>query len=449
MTTRLQELEQRRATLLTEGTTILDAAAKRDDKKTTSDEDKRLDAIDKEVIEADTSIGRERRHRDHLRGLIHPAAAADAAGAVALLRANQPRPFATFGDYLVAVAQAAMGSKTGQPPHPGLIEIENFQQKLWAATATGASEGSPADGGFLVQTDFATEVLQGMLAGGEILSRVRRIPMSSNANGIKINAINETSRALGSRWGGIRAYWAAEAAALTASRPKFRRIELELHKLIGLFYATSELLQDASALEAVARNGFTEELRFAVEDAIFQGTGAGQPLGILNAGAIVSQAKETGQAAATVVAQNIMKMVTRIPARNFANAVWYINQEIWPQLVQMYVAIGTGGQLVYMPPTGVSGSPWGTLYGRPVVPIEYAAALGTVGDIVLADMSEYIIIDKGTMDWAASMHVQFLTDEMTYRMTYRIDGQPTLNSVITAYKGTATQAHFVSLATRA
>lgn len=450
MTTRLQGMQQRRAALLAEGKSILDAAATREDQKATSEENARLDAADAEIVALDADIMREQRHRDKMRTGSEERAVGEIATAVAARRANAinnaPRPFGSFGDQLIAIAHAATSARTGKVDQR-LTAIADYERTVLAAT--GASEGVASDGGFLVQHDFASEVMAGMLAGGEVMNRVRRIPLSSGANGIKLNAIDETSRALGSRWAGVRAYWAAESATLTSSRPKFRRITLELNKVIGLFYATSELLQDASALESIASQGFTEELRFATEDAIIRGTGAGQPLGILSAGGVVSQAKETGQAAATIVSTNIMKMMTRMPARNFANAVWTINQEAFPQLQQMYVATGDGGQLVYMPPTGISASPYGTLYGRPVVPTEYNAALGTVGDIILADFSEYLMIEKSAPEWASSMHVQFLTDEMTYRMTYRVDGQPSLASAITPYKGSATQAHFVTLATRA
>jgi HK97 family phage major capsid protein len=59
------------------------------------------------------------------------------------------------------------------------------------------------------------------------------------------------------------------------------------------------LLQDAAALEGVVRSGFTSEFGFLLDDAIINGTGAGQPLGILNAGCLVQVSKETGQKAAT------------------------------------------------------------------------------------------------------------------------------------------------------
>jgi HK97 family phage major capsid protein len=147
----------------------------------------------------------------------------------------QGQPFRSFGEQMRAVHAHAVG---------------NANDSRLVMAASGMSEGSPSDGGFMVQTDFSSELIRNMREFGEIANRVRRIPISAGANGLKLNAVNETSRATGSRWGGLRAYWAAEAGSLTASHPKLRQIELDLKKLTGLCYATDELLADASALEA-------------------------------------------------------------------------------------------------------------------------------------------------------------------------------------------------------
>ncbi len=89
-----------------------------------------------------------------------------------------------------------------------------------------------------------------------------------------------------------------------------------------------------------------------------------------------------------------------------------------------------------------------SLLGRPVVPVEYCATLGTVGDIIFADFSQYAAIEKGGIQTAVSMHVQFTTAEMAYRFLYRFDGMPTWDSALTPYKGTNTLSPFVALATR-
>lgn len=354
------------------------------------------------------------------------------------------KPFDHFGEQLQAVVRAYLPESQGGMVDKRLLHLNSIESRA----ATGLGESNPADGGFLVQKDFNDELLKKTYEIGAISSRVKRIPIGAGKNGLKMNAVDETSRADGSRWGGIRAYWAAEAEAFTASKPKFRQMELNLHKLIALLYATDELLEDAMALGAVISEGFPEEMNFKVENAIINGTGAGQPLGILNAGCLVSVAKETGQTAATIVYDNIVKMWARAWGRGRVNGIWTINQDVEPQLFNMGITIGTGGTPAFMPPGGLSQSPYSTLFGRPVVPVEYNATLGTVGDIQFLQLGEYLMIDKGAIKSASSIHVRFVYDEMAFRFTYRVDGQPTWNSALTPFKGSNTLSPFVALATR-
>jgi HK97 family phage major capsid protein len=211
-------------------------------------------------------------------------------------------------------------------------------------------------------------------------------------------------------------------------------------------------MADVGALEGVIKEGFIGEFGFLLDDAIINGTGAGQPLGILNAGCLVSVAKESGQTAATVVAENVIKMYSRLFASSRANAVWLINQAVEPQLFQMSLAVGTAGVPVYMPAGGLSAQPYGTLFGRPVLPVEQCAALGTVGDILFADLTGgYVLAEKNGVQAASSIHVRFNYDEQVFRFVLRVDGQPVRATALTPYKGGsgATQSHFVALATRA
>lgn len=352
--------------------------------------------------------------------------------------ASHKGPFNTFGEQLIAIAKS---SAKGAVIDSRLLAVQN---------ATGANESVPSEGGFLVQKDFAIELLKDIYTTGVLAPACRKIPISSGSNGIKINGIDESSRVDGARWGGVQGYWANEAATVAGTKPKFRQLELTLNKLMALYYATDELLQDSSAIEGVMSQAFAEEIRFKLDDAIFRGDGAGKPLGILSAGCLVTQAAEAGQGADTVLFENIVKMWARMVASSRANAVWYINQEIEPQLYGMHLAIGTAGVPVYMPANGLSTTPYATLFGKPVKPIEHASAIGDVGDIVLADLSQYLLADKGGVQMASSIHIQFLYDETAFRATYRVDGQPIRAKSITPYKSTAgnTLSSFVTLAAR-
>jgi len=343
--------------------------------------------------------------------------------------------FASAGEFYQAVMKA------GAPG--GFVD-----PRLSTRAASGMNEGIPSDGGFLVDQEMASGILKETWASGMILPRVNKITLSGNKNGIKLNGLDETSRVNGSRAGGIIGYWKGEAAEKTASKPKFRRIELSLNKMIGLCYATDELLDDTNALAQTINEGFRSEFDFKLTDGIIRGTGAGMPLGILNSGCVVSVGKEVGQSADTIVYENVNKMWSRLLAPSRSNAIWVINQDCETQLNSMSLAVGTGGVPVYMPAGGVAAQPYSTLFGRPVVPIEQCESVGTTGDIMLCDFSKYVAADKGGIQSDVSMHVRFVYDEQVFRFVYRFDGQPVLGSAITPYKGTNTLSHFVKLDSR-
>ena len=341
--------------------------------------------------------------------------------------------FKTFGEHVKAVRDACTG--------------QGVDERLKAVS--GMSEGVDADGGFLVPPEFRAELMRNTYEAAQVLGRCRRLPMTSTSVGIPY--IAESSRANGSRSGGVRVYRTAEAADKTGSHPKFGKVDLKLNKMTALVYATDELLSDSViTMDTLINTLVSEEFAFVIDDEIIEGTGAGQCLGILNAAAIINVAIEGGQLADTIVSENIVNMWARLYARGRGNAVWYINQDIEPQLQQMTLGAGATPLVCYMPPGGLSGAPYATLMGRPVIAIEQASTLGDRGDIILADMSQYLFGEKTSgMEVATSIHYRFINDETTFRFVMRNDGQPWWASALTPFKGTATTSPFVTLAERA
>ena len=387
------------------------------------------------------------------------------------LKSVKPDGFKSLGEFLLAVARVSSPGGGYDERLAGLKSKDSFDEGGFslnkamgdefvggltkAATSrrygkqTGLAEGTPALGGVLVGTDRAGGIMQKVYDVGELIQRADMVGISANSNGMVFPAINETSRADGSRQGGIRAYWTAEGGAKTASKPEFRKMILSLNKVAALVYSTDELLADASALETWIMNNLPEELTFVVEDAMVNGTGVGMPLGVLTAGMHIAVAKEAGQAADTVVSDNIVNMWSRLYNRSRSNAVWMIHQDVLPQLMLLDIGVGTGGMPVYTPPGGFSQAPYGTIFGRPVIESEYCQTVGDLGDIILADWSEYQMIEKGGVQAASSIHVQFIYDETVFRFVYRVDGQPEWNSALTPKNGTNTVQPFVALAERA
>jgi HK97 family phage major capsid protein len=421
------ELKQQVADLVEEQKNLVNTA-ETEDRDLNEEEESRFNEIDNKIDKVEARIARLEKIAEREKKEI----AAD--NKKVKVKGKTEEGFRSFGEFLQSVAKAGMG--------------RGVDKRLVESRAQGLNESIPSEGGFLVGQDFVDGLIKRTYETAVIAPRCRKIGVGENANGIKMKTIDETSRANGARWGGIRAYWENEASSPTATEPKFGRFELNLEKLMGLCYATDELLEDANALGQVIEQGFSKEFGFKLDDAIIRGDGAGKPLGLLNSDALVSVSKESSQEADTLVYENITNMWSQMWARSRSNAIWTINQDVEPQLFSMKITTGTGGFPVYLPPGGASSDPYARLMGRPVVPIEQASTLGDQGDIMLIDPSQYLLIDKGNMQSAVSIHVRFIYAENTFRFIYRVNGQPMWDTALTPYKGANDLSPFVALAAR-
>lgn len=360
--------------------------------------------------------------------------------------ATAPKPFRTFGDQLSAIRAAALATRSGGAPDPRLVAVNDWAKVQ--AVAGGLNETVGSEGGFAIQTDYSERLMAKIDTEAVLWPAAEEIPLSPESNGTKINLIDESSRATGSRWGGVQVYWEAEATATTATKPKLYPLELTLQKLFGLAYRTNEIGQDWTASGAILERAFTSEMAFSLDDAAVRGTGAGRPMGYLNAACLVTVSKESGQVADTVLSENIFKMFARMPARSKRRANWYINGDLWPQIFQLHQVIGTGGSPLFIPTGALGDAPGGTILGRPVIEIEQASAPGDVGDIGFIDMGEYLRISKAGIQAASSLHVEFLTDQEAFRWTLRTNGAPGWKTSVTPYKGSLARSPFVVLEAR-
>jgi HK97 family phage major capsid protein len=279
------------------------------------------------------------------------------------------------------------------------------------------------------------------------MGRCMRIPITKpGKNSLRVNIFDEASRANGSRFGGLRMRWLQEGEQLTGTKPKFNGELMQLKKLGGLCYATEELFEDAQTLEATLSQAFAEECSFTVEQSAMTGTGAGagEMLGVLNSPALITVAKESGQSAGTFVSVNIEKMYQRMYAAGRHRAVWFVNAEAETALIPL--TIESGSRPVYIPATNPG--EYAMMLGCPVVPVEYLPVIGTKGDLLLCDPSQYLIVDKNSMQTTPSIHVRFNYDEMAFKFIYRVDGQPSWPKPIAPLNGTLDVSSFVTLAAR-
>ena len=356
------------------------------------------------------------------------------------------RPFANFGEQLAAIAYAqsparSFGGLGGQ------IDKRLFETNL---SASGVNATVPSEGAYMIGTEFSTALLAKAAEVGKIAPMCFDVPIGEGSDGIELPYIDETSRATGSRWGGVRVYRAGEADAPTSTKPKFARHDLRLETLKGLAYVTERQLRNAPATSVILENAFGSEMAFTKDDEIWRGNGVGQCLGFATqsyegASLLVSVTKKAAQTAATFVIENATSMISRLYAQPGDKVAWFINRDVVGQLPLMTI----GQQPVFLPNNNAAGSPYyGTLFGYPVVIVEQAETLGTAGDVVLANCSKYVTISQGALRSAQSMHVRFIYDEMTFKWSLDFNGHSMMRKPITPYKGSATQSPFVTVETR-
>lgn len=359
------------------------------------------------------------------------------------VKSDYKRQFRSLGEQIKAIRRAST---------PGIGDIDqrlNVVNKEVEKRASGMNEGIGSEGAFALEPDFAGRIFETAVETGQILSRVDMKPV--NGSGVKWIDVDESSVAT-SVYGGVIAYWAAEAGTVTATKPKLAKKTLDLEKLMAIAYATDELEEDTAFISSFYEESFGVAVSRSAEIAIVSGTGAGVPLGILNAPSLVTVNKESGQTTDTVAYDNVLKMWSRMPGMKRSGAVWLINPDVETQLGKMTLTIGTGGVPVYLPAGGLSVDGYSTLFGRPVIPTDVCSALGDKGDIILANLKDYMMIRKAGNDngmkFDISMHVQFLYAENTYRIIFRCNGMPKKSTATTIKNSSNQRGSFITLQAR-
>lgn len=320
-------------------------------------------------------------------------------------------------------------------------QTNEIGEKL-ATLRNAASSVSPADGGFLVPEVLRSQLLQIALEMSVVRPLATVVPMDSAR--VPMPIIDSTTNR-GSVFGGMITYWGEEGAMLQDSNPKFGRVDLDAKKLTGLSAVPNELLQDsivsfASLIETL----WPQALSFSEDNAFMVGTGVGMPLGFLGAKnkAAVAVTRTT---TSKITYPDIVGMYARMLPSSLSNAVWIVAPDALPQLLQMSLDVGTGGNSVFV--VNAAGPMPMSIFGRPLIISEKAGQLGARGDIAFVDLAYYLIGDRQTMTADSSTDYQFGSDKTTFRIIQRVDGRPWLQSAITPANGSSNKlSPFVELA---
>lgn len=346
--------------------------------------------------------------------------------------------FRDFGEFLYEAWIAENPRYKGRKRHAGLKYFNDEPAPGHEKTLT---ENVGAAGGFLVPQDFRAELLSVMGESSIVRPRATIIRMARRQ--IAIPVVDQTGTTAGqAHWfGGMVGYWAEEAAEKTASDASFRQVVLTAHKLIGYTRASDELVDDAAISLGDFLSGpmgFAGLLAWMEDYAFLNGTGVGQPLGVIKAGATITVNRQATSPA--VQFDDLANMRAQcLPSGNY---VWVVNQGLMDEFITMN---GPSGNASYIwQQNAVDGIPT-TIMGFPVIWSEKNPAPDSAGDVVLADFNYYLVGDRQATTIESTQYDYWRYDQTSWRAVHRVDGQPWLSAPLTLQDGTTQISPFIVL----
>jgi len=355
---------------------------------------------------------------------------------------DDPKPeskgFKEWSNYLYAVWRAGHPNPAFSKQDDRLVFFADEEPKTHDNKAM--AEGAGSTGGFLVPVEFLAQLQAAMAESAIVRSRATIIRMRRRQVDLPVLDQTGTTAGVPHWFGGMLFYWGEEGAEKSDTTPNFRQVSLVPHKLYGLTHASDQLVADSAISLADFLSGpmgFAGGVAWMEDYAFLQGTGAGQPLGVINAGATIA----VGRAAVGTVGYGDLAdmMESFLPS---GSGMWVITQSLLSELIQLN---GPAGNPSYVwQPNARDGVP-GYLLGYPVRFSEKVPLIGSTGDVLLADWRYYLIGDRQATTIESTKFARWVYDQTSWRVVHRVDGQPWLSAPLTYQDGTTQVSPFVVL----
>jgi len=309
---------------------------------------------------------------------------------------------------------------------------------------TNMSETTGTAGGYMVPQIWAKELLA--LEGYEGVAypnRVNVVPMQTKI--INYPALDQTvtpSNGSSAFYGGVAVGVVAEGNAPNANtQPAFKQVVLTAKKVMGTAQVTQELLDDSPiSVEKILNDGFRGASGALIDYQIFNGAGGSTAFtGLINHAATI---KVNRQASGKVNLVDLANMWAKLTPKSRKRAVWVINPAVWGQIP--VAGTGTNTNLVMMPTGGQADFDMRFL-GLPILDSEALPTLGNPADVMLVDLSNYLLGQHTEVVIDASPHYAFPQDMITYRLRFRMDGIPQLTAPIYLQDGVTQVSPFIQL----
>ena len=293
-------------------------------------------------------------------------------------------------------------------------------------------------GGFLIPTQQQTELLTVMGEASLVRQHATIVPMASRLLQYPAVDYSRGSSTVDAFFGGIVVHRVEENQAITESQPYFKMVNLHAREYAAYSEVPNGLLRDSAvSLNSYfgGKNGFGGALAAYTDYDAIQGDGAGKFLGVLNAPAKLTVARNASTNFKFVDAVTMLsKMLMNGKPR------WLLNQSVMPKLLQFADAASFN---IFIQNAALGPSP--NLLG---IPIDWSGknpVLGTAGDAMLIDWAMYLLGDRQELTFDVDRSFKFQNNQTAFRAVLAQDGQPWLSSAITLRDGSTQVSPYVVL----
>jgi HK97 family phage major capsid protein len=374
----------------------------------TADTEKRDLTADeeKQYTELDVKVDSSKKEEERTRKLIQDNIVLDAPKNTirTSLRAEAPKEFQSLGEFVHSVRF--------YPDDERLQFVDRTEKRE-------QSMGVGVEGGFMVPNQFIPTLRMVDPQAAIFRPRCTVIPAGTPPDAsVTMPCLDQG--AAENIYGGMTVQWIAEGGTKPETDLRLREICLTPHEVAGHTVLSDKLIRNWTAADSFVTQMLRLCLRGTEDTAFYSGTGVGQPLGVINAPARIDIVRA---GAGAIVFADIRNMYAQL--KFGGSPVWIASQTILPQITNL---VDAGNHLIWSPNANVIGAPPGTLYGIPVMFADRSVALGTRGDLILVDLSYYLIKDGSGPFVAASPHVYFTTNKTVIKIFWNVDGQSWLNA---------------------
>jgi HK97 family phage major capsid protein len=333
------------------------------------------------------------------------------------------REFESFADFLSAVRFRPNDPRLAYTDNPAAFDPATGELRAEFRVDNGPS------GGFMIPNQLRDTIMRVDPQDALVRPRAEVIPAGDPPDSsVTMGALDQTGSNPGNMFGGMTMTWIGEGDDKPETDAKLREITLTPHEIAGTAVITDKMLRNWQASRTFIESLMRGAVNAAEDYAFLRGSGTAQPLGVVNAGAT----KWINRATANHVAYaDLVGMVARLLMRgNAQTAVWSIPQAA---MVDITTMTDPEGHYIWQP--NARDGMAGTLLGYPVRWNNRAPALGSKGDIILADWSYYLIKDGSGPYVAMSEHVLFRQNKTVFKVFWNVDGSPWLTAPIKEENG--------------